>query len=413
MIAEIISIGSELTSGQNLDTNSQWLSRRLAEIGIAVHYHTTVADDLAANVEVFRTAARRAGLVLATGGLGPTQDDLTREALAKAAAVELVLDEPSLAHIREMFAKRGRTMPERNSVQAMIPAGGEPIPNDRGTAPGVWMRIGDAWVAAMPGVPSEMFAMFEMQVKPRLLALGLGGGVLVQRKINCFGVGESAVEEKLLDLTRRGHVPEVGITVSDAVISLRILARAATAAEAHAQIEPVERTIRERLGELVFGVEGEDLEDAVARLLSEKHQTLATAESVTAGQVASRLARVPGISDWLRGGIVAYQNEAKTNLLGVPADFIREHGAVSAQVAEAMAVGARTRLGTDLAVSTTGLAGPGGATPDKPIGLVYVGLAHAGGVRSISFNWSGTRTEVQGRAARLALNLVRLHLLKA
>jgi nicotinamide-nucleotide amidase len=412
MIAEIISIGSEITSGQNLDTNSQWLSRRLAEIGISVGFHTTVADDLDANVEVFRTAVNRAGLVLASGGLGPTQDDLTREVLAKVAGVDLILHEPSREHIRAMFAQRGRTMPERNSVQAMIPFGAEPIPNDRGTAPGVWMRIGDAWVAAMPGVPSEMFAMFETQVRPRLVALGLGGGVLVQRKINCFGVGESAVEEKLLDLTRRGHVPEVGITVSDAVISLRILARAPSNAEAQAQIEPVERTIRERLGDLVFGVDSEDLEDAVARLLSEKRKTLATAESITAGQVASRLARVPGISEWFRGGIVAYQNEAKTNLLGVPAELIREHGAVSTQVAEAMAAGARTRLGVDLAVSTTGLAGSSGATADKPIGLVYVGLSHAGGVRSISFNWTGTRTEIQGRAARLALNLVRLHLLR-
>jgi nicotinamide-nucleotide amidase len=311
-----------------------------------------------------------------------------------------------------MFAKRGRTMPERNSVQAMIPAGAEPIRNDRGTAPGVWMWLGNALIAAMPGVPSEMFAMFETQVKPRLLALGLGGGVLVQRKINCFGVGESAVEEKLLDLTRRGHEPEVGITVSDAVISLRILARAASTAEAQAQIEPVERTIRERLGDLVFGVEGEDLEDAVARLLGEKRLTLATAESITAGQVAARLARIPGVSAWFRGGIIAYQNEVKTSLLGVPADLLQEHGAVSPQVAEAMAAGCRARFSTDLAVSTTGLAGPGGASADKPIGLVYVGLAHAGGVRSISFNWSGTRTEVQSRAARLALNLVRLHLLK-
>ncbi len=410
MIAEIISIGSELTSGQNLDTNSQWLSRRLAETGISVGFHTTVADDLDANVEVFRTAVERAGLVLATGGLGPTQDDLTREVLAKIAGVELALDERSLTHVREMFAKRGRPMPERNNVQAMIPAGAEPIPNDRGTAPGVWMRIGGAWVAAMPGVPGEMFTMFESHVKPRLLALGLGGGVLVQRKINCFGVGESAVEEKLLDLTRRGHVPEVGITVSDAVISLRILARAATAAQAHAQIAPVERTIRERLGDLVFGVEAEDLEDAVARLLHEKRLTLATAESITGGQVASRLVHIPGISEWFRGGVVAYQNEIKTNLLGVSADLIREHGAVSPQVAEAMALGCRERLQTDLAVSTTGIAGPTGATPVKPIGLVYAGLAHAGGVRSISFNWSGSRAEVQSRASRLALNLVRLHL---
>jgi nicotinamide-nucleotide amidase len=412
MKAEILSIGSELTSGQNLDTHSQWLARRLAEIGIRVAYHTTVTDDLATNVDVFRIASRRAGLVLTSGGLGPTQDDLTREALAEAAGVELVLHEPSLAHIRDMFAKRGRTMPDRNSVQAMIPAGAEPIPNDRGTAPGVWMRLGTAWVAAMPGVPSEMFAMFETQVKPRLLALGLGGGVLIQRKINCFGAGESAIEEKVMDLTRRGHVPEVGITVSDAVISLRILARAATTAEAQAQIEPVERTIRDRLGDLVFGEEAEDLEDAVVRLLETKRKTLATAESITAGQVAARLAKVPDVSAWFRGGIVAYQNEAKTELLGVPAEMLREHGAVSAPVAEAMAIGCRTRLGTDLGVSTTGLAGPGGATADKPVGLVYVSLAHAGGVRSISFNWTGTRAEIQSRAARLALNLVRLHLLR-
>jgi nicotinamide-nucleotide amidase len=412
MTAEIISIGSELTSGQNLDTNSQWLDRRLAEIGIAVTYHTTVADDVAADVDVFRTASRRASLVLVTGGLGPTQDDLTREALAAAAGVELHLHAPSLAHIREMFAKRGRTMPDRNSVQARIPVGGEPIPNHHGTAPGIWMRIGNAQFAAMPGVPSEMFAMFDEQVKPRLLALGLGGGALVHRKINCFGAGESAVEEKLLDLTRRGHVPEVGITVSDAVISLRILARAKNSAEAQAQIEPVERTIRERLGDLVFGAEAEELEDAVFRLLDAKGLTLATAESITCGLVAARLGRVPGVSAWFHGGVIAYHNEAKTALLDVPAEMIRVHGAVSPQVAEAMAAGCRSRFNTDLAVSTTGIAGPTGATPTKPVGLVYVGLAHAGGARSTSWNWLGTRAEIQSRSAKLALNLVRLHLLK-
>jgi nicotinamide-nucleotide amidase len=412
MKAEILSIGSELTSGQNLDTNSQWLSRRLAEVGVAVGWHTTVADDLDANVEAFRIAADRATLVLCTGGLGPTQDDLTREAWAKVIGAELTFDEASYDTIRRMFESRRRTMPERNRVQALFPAGAEPIPNARGTAPGFWLRVGNALVAAMPGVPSEMYAMFTDQVLPRLLQLGLGGGVLVQRKINTFGLGESGVEEKLLDLTRRGHVPEVGITVGDATISLRILARAATVVEAQALIGPIEQTICERLGELVFGREEEDLHDCVIRLLGEHRQSLAVAEGVTAGLVMDRLGRVPGASAWFRGGLVAYDNQLKVEMLAVPQDLIDAHGAVSPAVAEAMAVGCRTRFRTNLAVSTVGFAGPGGGTEDKPVGQVYVGLAWDGGSAVQSFSWTGTRDEVRSRTAKLALNRVRLHLLK-
>jgi nicotinamide-nucleotide amidase len=413
MKTEIISIGSELTSGQSLDTNSQWLSLRLAEMGIPVHFHTTVADDLDANVDAFRTAARRAGLVIATGGLGPTQDDLTREALARLAGVELVLDPPSLEHIRKIFARFNRTMPDRNQVQALFPAGAEPIVNNYGTAPGIYLRHGDCHLFAMPGVPSEMFKMFQEQIQPRLHKLNLGGAVVVQRKINCFGWGESAVEEKLLDLTRRGHVPEVGITVSDAVISLRILARAANVEAAQAQIAPVEQLIRDRLGNLIFGVEQEELQHAVLRLLAEKHKTLATAESVTGGLVARSMCRVPGVSEWFRGGIVAYVNDVKRELLSVPRSLIEEHGVVSAQVAEAMAVGCRARFHTDLAVSTTGIAGPAGGTAEKPVGLVFVGLAWDGGSKAFRFCWMGTRDEVQSRAAKMALNHVRLHLLGA
>jgi len=411
MKAEVIAIGSELTSGQNLDTNSQWLSRRLAGLGIPVGWHTTVADDLEDNVAAFRIAAGRARLVLITGGLGPTQDDLTREALARAAGVGLVLHPESLEQIGQMFARRNRSMPERNRVQALFPAGAEPLPNAQGTAPGIWMRLGDCDLVAMPGVPSEMHAMFETQVRPRLLGLGLGGGVLVERKINCFGAGESAVEEKLLDLTRRGHVPEVGITVADATISLRILARAPTPEEARRQIEPVEQTIRARLGDLVFGVDDEDLQDAVLRLLADKRQTLSTAEGVTCGQVAERLGRVPGASQWFRGGLVAYDNRVKNEVLAVPRALIDEDGAVSAAVAQRMAVGCRTRFRTDLAVSTVGIAGPDGGNPEKPIGSVYVGLAWEGGATAVNYSWVGTRAEVQSRTAKLALNRVRLQLM--
>jgi nicotinamide-nucleotide amidase len=273
------------------------------------------------------------------------------------------------------------------------------------------MHIGNAIVAAMPGVPSEMYAMFNDRILPRLLAFGLGGGVLIQRKLNTFGGGESHIEEKLFDLTRRGNVPEVGITASDAVISLRILARASTLVEAQVLIDPIERSIRERLGNMVFGVDDEDLQHTVLALLDHRRMTLAVAESLTGGLVGDRLASVPGASLWFRGGIIAYHERIKVELLGVPAALIEEKGVVSREVAEAMAIGCRARMGTDLAVSTTGVAGPGDLAPNMPAGLVYVGLAYEGGVTSATASWIGTRTEVRSRSARLALNLVRLHLL--
>jgi nicotinamide-nucleotide amidase len=412
MKAEIISIGSELTSGKNLDTNSQWLSIQLASMGIPVGWHTTIADDFDANLEAFGIASQRAGLVVATGGLGPTQDDLTREVLAKLLKVPLEFHQPSWDTIIEMFTRRNRACPDRNKVQAYFPKGAEPIPNTTGTAPGIWVKVNQSYFAALPGVPREMKSMFYGWLKPKLLGMGMSQGVLIQRKINTFGLGESAIEEKLFDITRRGNDPEVGITASDAVISLRILAGAENEALALKKIAPAEAIIRERLGELVFGVEDEELQDVVHQMLQKFGKTIATAESITGGLLASRFTKVPGASARYLGGFVTYTNDVKKSTLGVPAELLDQFGACSKEVTLAMAEGCRERTGADFALATTGVAGPGDLSPELREGKVFVALAWKGGSQSETNQWFGSRHEVQSRTAKMALNMLRLHLLR-
>lgn len=414
MKAEIVAIGSELISGQRLDTNSRWLGRGLTAIGIPVRFHTTLGDDLDENIDAFRVAARRADLVLMTGGLGPTQDDLTREALAAVAGVPLVEDLGSLAAIEAMFARRGRAMSPRNRVQALFPEGAEPIPNRVGTAPGIWMRLDRAAVACLPGVPSEMRIMFDEQVIPRLRREGMAGRAFVHRRINLFGRGESDIEADALDLTARGRVPEVGITAHDATISFLIGAEGATEDEARRALEPTVALIRERFSTLIVGEEGQDVAEALVERLARSGATLATAESCTGGLIAHRLTAIAGVSANYPGGVVSYADEAKVELLGVDRAVLKEEGAVSPEVAEAMAIGVRRRLGADLGLSVTGIAGPGGGGPEKPVGLVYLGLATAGGVasRRLDLGPEQPRDVIQSRSAKHAMNWARRHLLE-
>ncbi|MCA9079770.1 MAG: damage-inducible protein CinA [Planctomycetaceae bacterium] len=292
MYAEIIAIGSELTSGEKLDTNSQWLSLQLADLGIPVLFHTTVADNVDANLQALQLAVERTDVVLITGGLGPTLDDLTRDVLAHLAGVPLEIDATSLADLEQFFRGRGREMPERNRIQAMFPQGATPLPNPIGTAPGIWMAFArpdrsPCLIAAMPGVPSEMHLMFHEQVRPRLPG---GARVIRRARLNCFGLGESATEELLGDLTARGRDPEVGITAHDATITLRIVAQGATESECEAKIAAVTAAAHERLGDHIFGREDEKLEDVILQRLWQRGETLATVEIATRAQLASRCA---------------------------------------------------------------------------------------------------------------------------
>ncbi|WP_437201889.1 CinA family nicotinamide mononucleotide deamidase-related protein [Planctomicrobium sp. SH664] len=392
MRAEIIAIGTEITSGAKLDTNSQWLSLQLSDLGIPVHFHTTVADDLAANIDVLKIAGERADLVLITGGLGPTLDDLTREAMAAVAGVELVTDAASLQAIESYFRGRGREMPARNRLQAQFPRGAQPLLNPVGTAPGVWMELArpgrsPCLMAAMPGVPSEMRRMFVEQVQPRIPG---EGNVIRRARLNCFGLGESAVEELLGDLTARGHDPEIGITAHEATITLRIIAQGDSEEVCQHKIATASSAIRARLGNYLFGVEDETLEEVVVREIANRGLNFVTIECGTAGLLADRVAHAPRAEECYRGGWVVSQR---------PEDWFQ----------------AAVRLHEETAAHYLLAIGPLTVTTDEtgrrafqmPIGLL--GAGHPPEV--VETNWSGNPDIVESRVTKLALDLLRQRLM--
>jgi nicotinamide-nucleotide amidase len=411
--AWIIACGTELTLGHNVDTNSAWLAQRLAGLGIEAQRIVVVPDSAGALETVLREAAARCDLILLTGGLGPTADDLTRAALAKVAGVPLDTDAASLERIQAFFAERGRTMSPANQVQAMIPRGARTLTNTCGTAPGVAIDLHGTLCFAMPGVPFEMQSMFEREVLPELAGRG-GGQVLVSRSLHCFGRGESDIGHEIRDLMAPGGNPLVGTRAGLGLITLRIDARAADPTAAEAMLDEMETELRRRLGVLIFGRGNETLASVVGELLAAAGQTLSVAESCTGGLVGKLLTEVPGSSRYFLGGVISYADQVKTHLLGVSAELLRSVGAVSAEVAQAMASGVAGALGSDWAISITGIAGPSGGSPRKPVGLVFIGLKTpvGGQVKELQFGESMPREVIRERAAHSALNLLRLALLR-
>ena len=414
MRAIIISIGDELVLGQSVDTNSAWLSRQLAQLGIAVAEHVTIGDDQPRIRDQLRGAGDLADIVIATGGLGPTDDDLTRHALADALGTEMTLHQPWLDRMQQFFVQLGRPMAQRNRIQAMIPQGCDVIDNPVGTACGLSARIGRAREFFLPGVPSEMKPMFADTVLPALTELRSRKGtaqVIVTRTLRCFGAGESTVAEMLGPMMTRGRNPIVNCTVSDSMISIRINATAPDQPGGEKLIGPVEDQVRDRLGPLVFGCDQQTLPEVVGQLLQQRHATIATAESCTGGLISKMLTDVAGASSYFISGWVTYSNNAKTDLLHVDPDLLQTHGAVSQPVARQLAAHARKTAATDYALSTTGIAGPGGGTAEKPVGLVFIGLATAHEVIVNRCVFPGNRAAVRRRAAYAALDMLRRQML--
>jgi nicotinamide-nucleotide amidase len=410
MRAEIIVTGTELLAGGIVDTNSVYLSEQLLCLGIETAFKTVVGDDEKDMEDAFQKAMERADMVLLSGGIGPTEDDITRKVLAKIVRKRLVLNEDALKAIHAKLAGRGREVLVANDRQALIPSGARLLANPVGIAPGFFLHENETFIAVLPGVPRELVAMFEQELKP-VLADRAGNKRAVRRKVlHTCGISESAVNTAIQDILR-GSAPVVGLTAKDAGVDIRIIASDANAEQAQALADRTEAAIREKLGDRVFATDGQSMEEVVGALLKQRRLTISVAESCTGGLVGARITGISGSSEYFERGVVTYSNRAKTELLGVPPELIERHGAVSSQVAAAMAQGIRQAAKTDIGVSVTGIAGPGGGSEQKPVGLVYIGLATGQDVKVTEHRFLGDRELIRIRSSQMALDMVRRHLI--
>lgn len=405
MSAEIISVGTELLMGNIVNTNAQYISQRLADLGIDCYIQTTVGDNHDRLVEAVHNALRRADIVILTGGLGPTADDLTKETVADAFGKKLVLDEASLEYIKHRFAKMGHIMTPNNIKQAYFPEGCIILPNPNGTAPGCIVESDAKAAILMPGPPKEMEPMFEQSVLPYLEKRS--GFMLKSKMLRIFGKGESSVEYELRDIMAEQTNPTIAPYALNGEMKLRITARCRADDDADAIMQPMIEQVRKRIDEYIYSYDGLELHEEIARLFSVNKMTLAVAESCTGGMLSSKLVSVAGSSNWFREGAVTYSNEAKIKRLGVNEETLAAHGAVSAETAAEMAEGIRLSSGADVGISTTGFAGPDGGTADNPVGTVYIGVSTKENCFTKRLQISGKRERVRSMACLHALDILR------
>lgn len=406
---EILSTGDEVLTGAVLDSNAAYLAEQMGALGFDVARHTTVGDDREALVASFRALGASADIVLCTGGLGPTVDDLTAEVAAQVLGCSLKLDEPALANMLARWKARGQAMPENNRKQAMIPEGADVLPNPVGTAPGFSVRIGRASFFFMPGVPREMTRMFSEQVVPRIERLRPEPTVFQVRVFRSFGLSESAADEALAGLETRFPEVKLGFRTHFPEIQIKLTVKGADVRGTQARLQAASADVTARVGSHIFSTSA-PLEQVVGDALREAKATLATAESCTGGLIAQMVTAVPGSSDYFDRAMVTYSNQAKMDLLGVSEAILRQHGAVSEPCVRAMADGARLRAGTTYALAVSGIAGPTGGTPEKPVGLVYVGLSAPDTTLVRRIRWVGDRDQVRAMSAMVALDMLRRRL---
>ncbi len=410
MKAEIIAVGSEMLTAYRVDTNSLLLTDELNKMGIEVARKVIVGDERAVLRETFREALERAELVIAIGGLGPTEDDVTREAVAELLGRKLLLNEEILRGIQERFRRFGRVMSETNKRQAMVPEGATVLENKRGTAPGLWMEERGRIVILLPGPPNEMKAMFEAQVRARLEKVS-GGQRLYTRELRVAGLPESEIDQRIAPIYTGYTDAQTTILAAPGEIQIHLRAWSGDAAAANRMLDEMVERLRFALGEAVFTTQGEEMETVVANALNQNHATIAVAESCTGGLVAQRLTSIPGSSSYFLGGVVCYSNELKSAWADVPAELIEAKGAVSAEVAVALAEGIRRSTGAQLGIGITGIAGPSGGTPEKPVGTVHIALANESGTKERSMHFPGDRERIRLYASQTALDLVRRYFL--